>query len=385
MESTASLSRRKPTWGLVCGVVRDESGFLAILSDLFELLNQGYLDGITVSTWTTENPSTRKLFKSLRNSGINVVESVDPGSDAFRSGGFRTNNFVRQITQLRRGLNSCPESHYVLKTRTDKTRLSTLDRGIFFYPDDITGNSRTLTFSRRVVIEYGQVLSPGNIGDMNYFGTWVDLFNLCTVDLTPELEYSKTIDGFDPFLNEDRILLNILERYDRRFSIYFEVTNTYQFRIDRFSLNEGNYWACADKISDLQIESEAFLSVMALWWRFIYQNLSIGLRVSESNQAVHLLTQSLRGADFMNIMSPKACHLLGLLKATSGSDHQCIVFNSAAWLNALYEGTLTNVPLFVRDILFGKDVDVRWLRQGLLDYADKLTAMVREYVGGSSA
>jgi hypothetical protein len=231
-----------------------------------------------------------------------------------------------------------------------------------------------------MLIEYGQVLSPGNIGDMNYYGYRDDLLKIAQIDLTPETFYSRTPDGFDPYLNEDRILLHLLARYDKRFELYYRITNTYRFRIDRYSFSDKVYWSCVDDIVKLQLASEPFLTIISLWFRFLWENMSVGLRISESHPFIEQQTLALQGAHFWDLLSPRTCSSLGLLSATSGQDHQCIVFNSSVWLHALRRGYLKETPAILQDVMFGRDVPLEWLEAGLRSYSERLDQIVAHYV-----
>lgn len=101
------------TWGLITGVVRDESILLEKLVFFNSLKSSGYLNQVVFSTWKGELEKYELIKSALKSYNFILVESEEP--DIICRG-----HYVHQIISIKNGIEVCPDNSFILRARTDK-------------------------------------------------------------------------------------------------------------------------------------------------------------------------------------------------------------------------------------------------------------------------
>ncbi|MET3119261.1 mannose-1-phosphate guanylyltransferase [Undibacterium sp. GrIS 1.8] len=102
-----------PAWGLITGVVRNESILLDKLAFFNTLKSSGDLDQVVFSTWKGELDKYELIKSAIISYKFIVVESDEP--DIVCAG-----HYLHQIIAIKNGLEACPDNSFILRARTDK-------------------------------------------------------------------------------------------------------------------------------------------------------------------------------------------------------------------------------------------------------------------------
>lgn len=362
----------RTNWVLVCGALRSPEAFLEILRPVLQWRAMGLVHGIVLSTWRGEVKSGSDVHAFLVQNQIHVVECTDPGSDWFRTEKFRNNSFFRQMVQLHHGLAACPRDTYVLKIRTDKINIECVDPCLFFRDMSVPNDCPPI-FEKRVCVEYGQLLNPITVSDMTYYGWRDDLKKLVNFDLVYEALYSKSEDGFDPFLNEDRLHLNVFAKHFPILESYYSRMNSYSRRFpdhsDGTPLSAGQQEAFLAALLEVDLASEFYLQFIATYFYILSRYFLIGMRPFITRNLSRIYHNQLREVSIMAIFSTHQAQKVFLHVGKENPERHTIVFNNSIWLSALLGGHFERDEIYYRFMKIFDKISDKCFH---LSYADSL-------------
>lgn len=160
-----------PMWAVVCGQIRSDVEFRAIIGRLIQLRIQGILEGIVVSTW--EGGVTGCHEDLLRKTGIALVRT--PRLDDCK---LLQMNYTRQILLFNAGLKAIPENVFVLKCRTDfsldcvNLLVDSLSHISF---EKGAENRYNVDFSYKILVQHISTTAPFFFRDVAFIGFKEDL------------------------------------------------------------------------------------------------------------------------------------------------------------------------------------------------------------------
>ena len=179
----------KNVWAVMCGAIRMEFEFYTTLAMLCDYRKRGFLEGIVISTWKGELDNFPDLRQKLDVLGIYLIESdvLDERATLFTDGGY-----LRQIFQLKKGLEFVPNDVFVFKCRTDYSEDLIKDfEDILSGKIDLTvGKHGAINFGLcyRIVVERLIINIPFHLDDRAFLGYALDLKKMINIKFT-SIEY----------------------------------------------------------------------------------------------------------------------------------------------------------------------------------------------------
>jgi hypothetical protein len=183
-------------WTLICGSLRTEIDFLAIMSVCCKLRYDGKIYGIIWSTWTSEPDKIPGIRAKLEKLGIVIIETDPP-----KTLGNIYPTYYYQAVQIHNGLRIVPNDAFVIKCRSDYCLnrfylvLSTALSGIDTYQNDNFGHF-TSGFLGKIYIHSFQWNIPFAASDIVLAGHKVDLVKMIVIeDLPAYLNHNMRADN----------------------------------------------------------------------------------------------------------------------------------------------------------------------------------------------
>lgn len=204
---TNKLVREKTIerWAILCGQIRNDYEFKAIVDRVLLAQSEGDIQGIVVSTWRGEFKDKKDYRNHLLNIGVHISE-IPPISSADVP--YTNIGYYRQAKLLDAGLQFIPKDSMIIKCRTDFSQsyfnelISNLNDSSLEIKSE---NVFNMSFLKKIqVMELG-MSPPFSLMDMVYYGTYYDLKKLINFTNSPDNVFSKIAPDFAffvaPFIN----------------------------------------------------------------------------------------------------------------------------------------------------------------------------------------
>lgn len=176
----------KPSWAIVCGLIRDEANALRQARELARMQKDGLIEGVVFATWLGEFAKYPDVVRAFRDIGAKLVESQEPSVKI-------VGHALHQAKSLLLALSACPDGRMVLKIRPDIVPISDIMLSIISgerMQAQMERASPTL-FRKPVFVHSGFVFWPFYLNDIYYFGLKEDLQKIANVDLKAEMLYNE--------------------------------------------------------------------------------------------------------------------------------------------------------------------------------------------------
>lgn len=170
---------------VICGNIRDIIDFKLTLTRLVELREEKKIERIIFSTWENELARYPELAETMRQGGIDVVETI-PLQERYSGIASNSVNYWRQARQIQSALDVIEGDCFVIKTRTDRCLnfLNQIDWSNLNIEKTKTIGALSPVFEYKMSVFSPKMVRLFNLNDFIFVAYKRDIYKLINFDIS---------------------------------------------------------------------------------------------------------------------------------------------------------------------------------------------------------